>query len=377
MPTSTIPPASVPPPRRAVSHDARRAAALRLVGAVVGGRYRITDLLGEGGMGSVYRARDIDSGRQVAVKVLRPTEATAIKRFGREAKAAMSIVHPNVCRVHDYGTLTSGAPYLVMDLLEGETLRDRIAALRSLSLADAIAMQTQLLAALSAAHAKGVLHRDVKPANVFVTSRRNAPLTIQLIDFGLAKLIPTRVIASVAADDGGTGLTKTNVIPGTPFYLSPEQVAGARDLDERVDVWAAAVTFFEALTGRRPFNANDFPRLAAAIAKTDAPPLSGFRADLPRDLDAIVARALARDRDRRYATAAEFRAALVTFWEARRAALAASPVPRQPTLPTVPGFHPPTLEHARRESTEFEIPIFVDEDGEDDELEMPTRRRRR
>jgi serine/threonine-protein kinase len=180
-----------------------------------------------------------------------------------------------------------------------------------------VAIMLQLLDGLSAAHAAGVLHRDVKPGNIFITSPRQAPPTIKIIDFGLAKVLPVSIrtpsVRSVRSEDYST-ITTTDVIPGTPFYLAPEQVRGARDLDERVDVWAAGVTFYELLVGRRAYEGASYAAVATSILLHSLAPVSTLRADIPATFDEVVARAIAKDRDARFPTTAAFRAALVDVW---------------------------------------------------------------
>jgi len=288
------------------------------IGHVVGRRYRVDSTLGSGGMGVVYSATDIQTGREVAIKVLSAAAFTAtnLRRFRREAQMASSLENRYLCRVFYLG-VEAETPFIVMEKLSGETLRTRLLALGPLDASDAVTVMLQVLEGLSAAHAKGVLHRDVKPANVFVTSPRRASFSIKIIDFGLSKLLPRTAWIpreETPRAEEISAITATNVVPGTPYYLAPEQISGARDLDQRVDVWAAGVTFYEMLIGRRAYQGTAFPMLAMNIARGQLPALSTIRADVPRGIDDVMAQALAKRRDDRFPTAAAFRAALIAEW---------------------------------------------------------------
>ena len=218
--------------------------------------------------------------------------------------------------------MDGGAPYIVMDRLEGETLRRRLLDTGPLSAADAVSVMLQLLEGLTAAHAVGVLHRDIKPGNIFITTPRGAPPSIKIIDFGLAKLLPVSTWTpreSMAAEDM-SAITTTDVVPGTPMYLAPEQINGQRDLDERVDVWAAGLTFYEMLLNRRAFSGSSYVALAHDIVLTNLPSVSSQRSDLPGGFDRLFAKALAKHREHRFTTAAQFRGALLDEWSRFRTA---------------------------------------------------------
>ncbi|HEY8074013.1 MAG TPA: serine/threonine-protein kinase, partial [Labilithrix sp.] len=217
-------------------------------------RYALGRTLGSAGMGIVYEATDVVTRQRVAVKVLKKVTVENVRRLQREAEIGKAFANDYVRRVYDYG-VERDSPYLVMELLEGEPLSARVRASGGLAAGDAIAVGLQLLEALDAAHAVGIMHRDVKPANVFVTSAPGKPLATKLFDFGLARKIrptPRDVEPSEDApeEDTDTNITATGIVPGTPRYLTPEQLSGARDLDARVDVWAAALTLYEALAGK-------------------------------------------------------------------------------------------------------------------------------
>lgn len=287
-----------------------------LEGRLLANRYHVTELIGTGGMGSVYAALDVATGRELALKALNPTAFTStnLRRFRREADASVAIRHKHLCRV-EYLGVDQGRPFIVMERLHGETLRTRLRETGPPSVGDAVSIALQLLDGLAVAHEAGLMHRDVKPGNVFVTSDRGKRPFIKLIDFGLAKVVPPRGFHD---DDGSNEITGMDAIPGTPFYMTPEQLCGARDIDQRVDVWAVGLTFFEMLVGHRLYDSESYESLAAAILFQPAPVISQLRADVPPAFDTIFARALAKDRDERYRTAAEFRDALVDVWSKER-----------------------------------------------------------
>ncbi len=254
-------------------------------------------------MGTVFEAENLAIGRSVAVKVLHPNQAkkkVAVKRFHQEARAAGAIGHPNICEVYDLGTLEDGSPYLVMERLVGETLADRIATEGGLAFAEVIDILLQVLAALVAAHAKGIVHRDIKPENVFLSRRPGLPPVAKLLDFGVSKMM--------AHFEGGEDLdlTRTGMVMGTPFYMSPEQARGDRNLDARVDLWACGVIMYEALTGRRPFVASNYNALLLQILTISPRPVRDLRPSLPAGFDEIIERAMSRSPDGRYANAGGF-----------------------------------------------------------------------
>ena len=276
-----------------------------LVGKTIGGKYMVCRVLGSGGMGTVYEAEHIAIGRRVAIKVLHAVQARgkeAALRFYREARAAGCIGHPNVCEVYDLDTLDDGRPYLVMEKLAGDTLGGRIAAKGKLPPRDIVHILVQVLSALIAAHAKGIVHRDIKPENVFLVERSGCSPLAKLLDFGVSKATAARVGSS----DSEVDLTRRGMVMGTPNYLSPEQARGDRDLDTRVDLYACGVILYEGLTGQRPFVAPNHADLLHAILRATPRPASDLRRALPSAFDAVIAKAMARNRDDRYATAEQF-----------------------------------------------------------------------
>lgn len=292
-------------------------------GTVVASRYVIGSKIGRGGMGVVYEAVETATGQEVAIKALNAPAFTTenLRRFRREAQTAASVKHRHLCAVHYLG-VESGTPFIVMERLYGETLRSRLTGSGPLSPADAVTIILQVLEGLSAAHAAGVLHRDVKPANIFITTPRGTSPSIKIIDFGLAKLIPATAWKPrpEAPAEELSAITTTDVVPGTPFYLAPEQVSGSRDLDARVDVWAAGLTFFEMLIGHRAYEASSYVVLVTHILGATLPRLSTVRADVPAGFDDVLANALAKDRDQRFSSATAFRKALIDVWARFRTA---------------------------------------------------------
>jgi tetratricopeptide (TPR) repeat protein len=266
------------------------------------GPYEIVAPLGAGGMGEVYRARDTRLGRDVAVKVLRESLAsgTVWKRFEREARAASALNHPNICAVYDVGE-AEGLPYLVMELLEGQTLHD-YAGRQPAQPAVAIALGAQIVDALEAAHAKGIIHRDIKAGNIMVTGRRH----VKVLDFGLAKY----AAEAGEADDTRTmeSLTATGTVVGTPHYMAPEILQG-KPADARSDLWALGVVLHEMLTGGLPFQGSTAFEVTSAILRQAPPPLP---AGVPSGLRTIVERCLEKQPEKRYQNAGEVRAALET-----------------------------------------------------------------
>jgi tRNA A-37 threonylcarbamoyl transferase component Bud32 len=256
------------------------------VGTIIGGKLRVERVLGRGGMGVVVVATHLQLRQQVAVKVLRDelvTDAVTVERFLREGQACAQLRSEHVCRVFDVGTLESGAPYLVMELLAGDDLAAVIAQ-RPLTLPETIDVVGQACQAIGEAHALGIVHRDLKPSNLFVTRRPDGTRMIKVIDFGIAK---TQV-----AD---LQLTQTATMMGSPGYMSPEQLRSARDVDARTDVWALGVILYQCVSGQMPFPATTITELVAKVLSEPPQPL---RVE-PR-FDAIVMRCLEKDRDRRY-----------------------------------------------------------------------------
>ena len=267
--------------------------------------YRIESKLGEGGMGVVYRAFDTHLDRLVALKVLPPEKVAdpeRKRRFAREAKAASALNHPNIITIHDIDTAgPKGRPvdFIVMEYVDGRSL-DRLIAGGPLPLEEALGYSVQIASALAAAHAAGIVHRDVKPANIMVTGAGQ----IKVLDFGLAKL-SERVAADPSAPTQTTpARTQEGVILGTVAYMSPEQAEG-KPVDARADVFSFGAVLYEMLAGQRPFRGDSNLSILTAVLHQQPAPLKKLRPDVPSDLEGIVARSLEKDRDRRYPSAAE------------------------------------------------------------------------
>ena len=281
----------------------------RLIGQTIGGKYFVRSILGRGGMGTVYEGVNVQMGRVVALKVLHPKQVKrreSVKRFYQEARAAGAIGHPNICEVYDLGSLEDGCPYLVMERLVGSTLAQHIRQ-SPLPFEAAIDIMIQVLSGLVVAHEKGIVHRDLKPDNIFLTERVGCSPVAKVLDFGVSKVVSS---APMEPRDADLDLTRTGMVMGTPYYMSPEQASGARDLDGRVDLYACGVILYETLTARRPFLAANYHILLWNILKTEPPAPSTLRPDLPPALESVIARAMARDRAVRYTSAHEFIAAL-------------------------------------------------------------------
>jgi serine/threonine-protein kinase len=346
-----------------------------LIGRTIGGKYVVRNVLGEGGMGTVFEAEHLTIGRSVAVKVLHPTQARkkdAVRRFHQEARAAGAIGHPNICEVYDLGTLDDGSPYLVMEKLVGETLADRIASEGGLPFDDVIDVLVQVLSGLVAAHEKGIVHRDIKPENVFLTRRVGCPALCKLLDFGVSKMI-TPLLGGKEED---LDLTRTGMVMGTPYYMSPEQARGDRNLDVRVDLYACGVILYEALTGRRPFTAANYNALLLQILSAKPRPARDLRPALPMGFDAVLEKAMARSREDRYRSAAEFQRELQTLrdrfnapppgilGEALRQLQQPKPSSTLKASPPPPPMPPPPPSAAVEEPTpsSVEIPITFSSD---------------
>jgi tetratricopeptide (TPR) repeat protein len=270
------------------------------------GPYEILSLLGEGGMGQVYRARDTRLKRDVAIKVL-PDQVSpdAVERFQREAFAASALSHPHICAVHDVGDF-DGRPYLVMELVEGQTLRAHTGG-TPLAPASVVAIAIQIADALAAAHSKGVIHRDIKPGNIMMAGRH-----VKVLDFGLAKQISEQEVDQLQTVEP---LTAAGVLVGTPQYMAPELLHGG-PADVRSDLWSLGVVMYELLAGRPPFGGRSVVEISSAILRDQPPPLP---ASVPAPLRAIVARCLAKRPEDRYENARDVGAAL--------AAIDAAPAP--------------------------------------------------
>jgi eukaryotic-like serine/threonine-protein kinase len=276
-------------------------------GEIIDGKYRIVRLLGEGGMGAVYEGENTRIHRKVAIKVLHSgvaEQGEAVARFEREAQAAGRIGSEHIVEVLDLGTLQGGDRYLVMEYLDGEGLGSRIKDRARLTPAELCPIAHQLMEGLAAAHGAGIIHRDLKPDNVFLLKNRAGTQDfVKLLDFGISKF-------NQLSGDSGFSMTRTGAVMGTPYYMAPEQAKGSREMDHRVDLYAAGVICYEALTGQVPFNADTFNELLFKIVLEEPRPLEQIDATIDSGFAAIVTKAMARDPAHRFQTAKEFQEAL-------------------------------------------------------------------
>ena len=297
-----------------------------MVGVVLGGVYRITRLIGEGGMGSVYEAMHLRLDKRVAVKVMSREMASnqeALARFHREAGVASHLGHPHLVNISDFGTSEAGEPYLVMEYLDGEDLDHRLRRAGCLPLEAAVLIAKQVAAALAVVHAQGIVHRDLKPANIYLVQVPGEPDFVKVLDFGVSKIKAAR-----------TKLTRTATTVGTPEYMSPEQAMGlVDDIDHRTDQWALACITWEMLSGRAPFVADDTNALFYQVINLTPQPLSKRAPDLSPSLEEALLRALAKRPEERYPSIKDFARALEFAALGQTGDLTPTPV----TLPPVPG----------------------------------------
>ena len=266
-------------------------------GTVLAGRYRLDVKLGEGGMGMVWAATHVVTRQPVALKLLLPVTGSdgprVIKRFMREARAASAVKHPNVVVVYDVMELDAETPMMVMELLRGETLGERLHRERRLPLGELARLLLPVVSALGTAHALGIVHRDIKPDNIFLATTPEG-ICVKVLDFGIAKLSPAHEDAATT----GT-LTATNAIVGTPYYMAPEQIFGEKDIDHRADTWALGVIAYECLAGLRPTDASNVGQVMKIIATQRITPIDQTVRDVPADVAAIIMAALSAERNER------------------------------------------------------------------------------
>ena len=336
-------PGSQPPPARMSERPSQRpGGATHLLGTVIGGRYRLDSVLGEGGMGTVYAAEHMLMRKRVALKVLHPDmgqNPDVVARFEREAMAAAHIDHPNIAAATDFGQLPDGSFFLVLEFVEGENLRTLITR-GHLGVDRAVHIGMQIANALARAHSLGVVHRDLKPDNVMLITKNGDADFVKILDFGIAKVpvldLGAKPPPSVEKPPPVTAsprvLTQIGMIYGTPEYMSPEQALG-QPVDSRADLYAVGVLLYEMLTGKRPFDHDNMATLLGLHVTAKVPPMAERAPDVavPSAVEAVVRRLLAKDPAERFATAAALEEALS---EARLV-----------SLPTEP---PPTLSPAAR-----------------------------
>ncbi len=307
---------------------------------------RLVRALGEGGMGRVWLADHTALHTHVVVKFMAADlekSGDAAARFSREAKAASQVKSPHVVQMLDYGVMDQGVPYIVMELLEGRDLGEQIAKSGALSAADAAGIVAQLARALSKAHERGIVHRDIKPSNIFLCDVGGGETFVKLLDFGIAKSSDMRI-------EGST--TRTGSVMGSPFYMSPEQVIGSKEIDFRSDLWSVGVVVYEMITGEKPFMADTVGALALKIHRDPIPRARATVPALPEAVDAYFDKALAREPAARFASVRELAEtfALVATGAALPPGLAvdskptrSAPPPVSATASTLQVEGPPTM----------------------------------
>ena len=273
-------------------------------GDLLAGKYRVERVLGSGGMGIVVCAMHEQLEQRVAIKFVRDEalgNTDAVERFLREARAAVKLKSEHAAKVLDVGTLESGAPYMVMEYLEGGDLSQVLEERGPLRIETAAEYIVQACEAIAEAHAAGIIHRNIKPQNLFLSKSVGGAPKVKVLDFGVSKSLVT---------SGAGGLTQTRSMLGSPLYMSPEQMRSSRDVDARADVWALGVVLYELLTQRWPFEAESMPELCLKVVSEKPTPITTYRPDVPQAMVEIVDRCLKKDPNQRYAHAAELATAL-------------------------------------------------------------------
>ncbi len=280
------------------------------VGDLLAGKYRVERILGVGGMGIVVAARHVDLRELRAIKLMLADFAAhpdAVERFLREARAAVRLKSEHVAKVHDVGRLESGAPYMVMEHLEGCDLQQLLRSQGPLPLWAAVTYVLQACEAIGEAHAAGIVHRDIKPANLFLTRSADGSPSTKVLDFGISKFTP------LAGAEPGLDMTKTTAILGSPLYMSPEQMASTRNVDLRTDIWALGAVLYQLTTGVVPFQAESITQLCVMVLQQEPVPPSLMQHGLPVEFDRVVMRCLQKAPAHRYANVAELAAELQPF----------------------------------------------------------------
>jgi len=332
---------------------------------VIAGRYVLESMIGEGGMASVWRALDLTLERPVAVKLLfardEREQERVIQQFLREARIAASVHHRNVINIVDFGTTDDNQPFMVMELLEGESLGQRLYREPRMTMAEVIHVMSLTLRGLAAVHEAGIIHRDLKPDNIFLTHDVAGGLFPKILDFGISR--------SVEPQSGRRSALTTSegVIVGTPEYMSPEQARGVQAIDRRADIYCMGAILYEALTGELPFSSENVGDLIIQIVTTNAPLVHQRNPAISRAISDVVARAMARAPDDRFADAAEMQEALLTAAEGSVALH-----PRRSDLPAaiapIRSGISPRIESPRMPTFEFSL---TDDMPSDERLPLP------
>jgi len=282
------------------------------IGEVIAHKYRVTSVVGTGGMGVVLSATHVDLGQSVAIKVLTIPEDDARRdeareRFLREGRATAALVSDHVVRVYDVGTLENGAPFMVMELLRGRDLAVVIAQNGALPIEHATDYVRQAADAIASAHAQGIVHRDLKPSNLFLTQRSDGAPLVKVLDFGISKTTQSEINRVTA------NLTLARSVLGTPFYMSPEQIRDAKEVDFRTDIWSLGLILHELLSGTPAFEGTTLPGVCAAIAADPPAALRLKRPEIPVELEAIVLKCLEKDPDKRFQDVRDLAARLAPY----------------------------------------------------------------
>ena len=275
-------------------------------GDILAGKYRVERVLGIGGMGVVVAATHVELDQKVAIKFVLPAAVNdegLLERFLREARAAVRLKSEHVAKVLDVGKMESGAPYMVMEYLEGCDLAQLLAKDGPLHVDTAADYIVQACEAVAEAHSQGIIHRDIKPQNLFLTKRVGGSSLVKVLDFGVSKV-------SIA---GVVNLTQTMTVMGSPLYMSPEQMRSARSVDPRSDIWALGVVLYELLSGKTPFHAESMPELCLKVVTETPVPIDELRPDVPQAMAAVVMRCLEKEPDKRFNDAADLASALESF----------------------------------------------------------------
>ena len=277
-----------------------------LVGTRIG-NYEVLRVLGRGGMGCVYEARNPDIDKRVAIKCIDHALALrkdAVARFQREALAVCAVESPHIVQIFDAGTTAAGLPYIVMELLHGEDLGTRLATVGRLEVGEALAVMAQILRGIGRAHEKGIVHRDLKPDNTFLVEREDEPALVKVLDFGVSKM-------AQRAETPLKTLTREGTVVGTPYYMAPEQAQSLPDVDARADIFACGAILFECLSGRPPHIGASYEQVIVNICMHDADDIRLHNAAVPEPVADLVRRALARDREERFQSAREMLDAVI------------------------------------------------------------------